>query len=137
MLLHNAPVIYQAILKPTRLNQAEHQAMEAELTKCEQSQQQIVSQDVPGYGQLIESGRAKLLHQGLIEQLLRLQDAPYQMHVALASPAALPVTLAEATGIEITYPVWNRLASGGAAADTVQLQGGGYDVPFRQPNAKR
>jgi hypothetical protein len=130
MLLHEAPLVYQAALGPVNLTIAEKTELNTAISRCEQAAARKPRADRDYCATTTDAS----LHQtdalacGLIEQMLRLQDAPYQLQVLLASPACLPRSLVEAAGVEITRPVMNRLVSAGRATTPVELQGGGYDV---------
>lgn len=130
MLLHEAPLVYQAALSPVELKGAEKAELNAAISRCEQAAVRKPRGDRDQVAAATEASlhQTDALSYGLIEQMLRLQDAPFQMQVMLASPAPLPPSLVEAAGVEITNPISNRLASGGRASSPIELQGGGYDA---------
>ncbi len=130
MLLHDAPLVYQAAISPAELTSAEKAELNSSISKCEQAstRKPRVDKDKAAAATEASLHQTDALAYGLIEEMLRLQDAPFQMQVILASPVPLPPSLVEAAGVEITKPISNRLVSGGRASSPVDLQGGGYDA---------
>ena len=130
MLLHEFPLVYQAALGPVKLSAAERDELNSAISRCEQAAARKPRGDRDPAAAAAEASlhQTDALAAGIIEQMLRLQDAPFQMQVLLASPAPLPPSLVEAAGVEITYPISNRLVPGGRAASPLELQGGGYDA---------
>ena len=130
MLLHEAPLVYQAAISPAELTSAEKAELNSSISKCEQAstRKPRVDKDKAAAATEASLHQTDALAYGLIEEMLRLQDAPFQMQVMLASPVPLPPSLVEAAGVEITKPISNRLVSGGRASSPVDLQGGGYDA---------
>jgi hypothetical protein len=122
MLLQRAPVLLQVGLAPVWLDPGEEQALVAEIARAERyahGQELLPATPVAASTVLLQ--RAQAVCEGLLRQFLRLQDAPFLMHILLASPEPLPPTLLEAVGVEVTAPV------GGSGPLSV-LQMGGYDV---------
>lgn len=133
LLLHRWAVMLQITVKPTRLNEAEKRALEEQITRCEQSQSDILVRHSPGDDPIIHRARANLWYEALVAQSLRLQDAPYRLQISLASPHRIPRTIAEAVGVEMTRPIGDHLTPEGANPQAIQLhqlQGGGYDAVF-------
>jgi hypothetical protein len=130
MLLHETPLAYQAALSPVELTAIEKAQLNAAISWCEQAAARKPRMDRDETAAAVEASlhQTDALAWGFIEQLLRLQDAPFHMQVTLSSPFRLPRSLVEAAGVEITRPVMNRLVSSGRATSPVELQGGGYDV---------
>lgn len=129
MLLHRWPLLLQILLKPTQLAASEMRALEDQMTRCEQSQRGIFKEE-PGDDPIIHSVRAREIYGDLFEQSIRLKDAPYLLQISLASPRSIPLTIAEAVGVDMTRP----LASQPMASDNGNVQrhldDGGYDVAF-------
>lgn len=125
MLLQPAPVLLQVALEPVRLSPQEEEAMVAEIARTEHYLQRRHSLAKEGALAVptILSRRAEVICEGLLGQLLRLQDAPFLMHIVIASPEPLSPTLLETVGVEVTRPV------GEHSQETLTgLQMGGYDV---------
>lgn len=122
MLLQRAPVLLQVGLTPVWLDPREEEALVAEIARAERyaQGQDVLVPEAPVATPIVLRQRAQVICEGLLEQLLRLQDAPFLLHILLASPEPLAPTLLEAVGVEVTAPVGGR--SGPA------LQMGGYDV---------
>ncbi|WP_161685554.1 type IV secretory system conjugative DNA transfer family protein [Thermoanaerobaculum aquaticum] len=125
MLLQPAPVVLQVALAPVQLAPQEEEAMVAEIARSEQYLQRrhtLVSEGAIAVPTIL-SRRAEAICEGLLGQLLRLQDAPFLMHILVASPQPLSPTLLETVGVEVTRPVGEQLQGNLAG-----LQMGGYDV---------
>jgi hypothetical protein len=138
MLLHHAPVLVNVTLTPVWLTDEEEDGLIGEVAKCEQYVQRsdALGRESLVLPQTIHERRATSMCEGLLDQLLRLQDAPFLLTVTLASPEPLPRTLVEAAGVEITAPVGDE-ASAAAARATVYMQMGGYDVVVPGSEAER
>ncbi len=123
LLLYPVPVVWQTTLRPSWLAPEEERLFIDEIAKCEQYQ--AVSNDrALSPIENLQQSRARAICQSLVRQLHAIQDAPFQMTVALASPSPLARTLVEAVGIEMTCPV--AFDDGG---EGFQLSGG-YDVVY-------
>lgn len=129
MLLHEAPLVFQAAISPAELTATEKMELNGAISRCEQSaaKKPRVEHD-PAAAAEASLRQTDALSYGLIEEMLRLQDAPFQLQVLLASPLPLPPSLVEAAGVEITDPISNRLASNGRPSSPVELLGGGFDA---------
>lgn len=129
MLLHSAPLIWQTSISPIWLTEQEEEAFVNEITKCEQKQQDSVSNYTSplGHVETIHQLRAQTISKTLFNQIMRLQDAPYLMNIYLASPEPIPQMLLETVGIEITAPVGVSGYSDNAS-DMQFLQRGGNDI---------
>ena len=121
MLLHNTPLAYTACLKPSVLSKQEEQAMQREIARCEGYQP-----DPAPNLQRIQEQRANMISQGLLTQMLKLQDAPFLMTVSLASPGPISRTLAAAAGVAVSASVGENPASPYHELSFIQM--GGYDV---------
>ena len=133
LLLYRRAVLLQVSLKPTRLTGTEITALEDQITQCEQSWSDILGRHSPGDDPIVHKSRAGLLYETLLEQALRLHDAPYSLQINLASPQRLPRTLAEAVGVEMIRPIGDHFASEDVKPETFaprELQAGGYDTVF-------
>ncbi|MCS7066588.1 MAG: type IV secretion system DNA-binding domain-containing protein, partial [Fimbriimonadales bacterium] len=128
LLLQRVPILLQVGLAPVWLAPQEKDALVAELARAEQYLQQrdaLTRQNTVATPTVL-SQRATALCEGLLGQLLRLQDAPFLMHVLLASSEPIAPTVLEAAGVEMTCPVGEH--SELASASLSGLQMGGYDV---------
>lgn len=129
LLLHSEPVMFQVALRPVRLEASEKAALHDLIGRCEKSREQEKG-DAVFEAASVHQLRARALCQGLLELSLRLEDAPYLLQVTLASPTPLPSIVIEGAGVEVTHPVWNRLATSGEIGEASSLQGGGYDTAY-------
>jgi len=104
MLLHRAPMALTATLAPTALT-AEEQSF------LLQAQATSEGNRLPGAKNLarVQEQRAYLLAQGLLDQMLRLQNAPFMMTVSLASPEPIPDAICQMAGGAVTAPVGDDL----------------------------
>jgi hypothetical protein len=128
LLLHRSPVVFQMAVSPVRLTSLELEALDQEVNKCEEAAQgrSTVGSVSFGAAQTIHARRASRLCDALLVQLNRLQDAPFLLQVAAASPEPLPVSLLEAAGVEMTFPCANRRDK--ETSESPDLYGGGYDI---------
>lgn len=136
LLLHGEPVMFQVALRPVRLEKAEKAALHELIGRCEKSQSDEKKDSVLAAAR-VHQLRARAVCEGLLELSLRLEDAPYLLQVTLASPSPLPSIVVEGAGIEVTHPVWNRLATSGEIGETSSLQGGGYDTSYPRSAAEQ
>jgi len=130
MLLQRAPILLQTAIAPVWLTEEEEAGLVAEVSKCEQYGQRreaLVRESAVAAPTILEV-RAAAVCEGLLSQLLRLQDAPFLLNITLASPEPLPRTVMEAVGVEVTVPVGSHTPSG--FSPLAGLQAGGYDVAF-------
>ena len=125
MLLQQTPILFQAAITPVWLTEEEEEGLVTQISKCEQY---IHRSDIHGT-------RAAAMCEGLLGQLLRLQDAPFLLNITLASPEPLPPTVLESTGVEITVPVGGENLSG--VSVLTGLQTGGYDVVLPRTEEER
>ncbi|QRN84308.1 type IV secretory system conjugative DNA transfer family protein [Chloroflexota bacterium] len=116
------PFILNICLTPTVLDSEEEKALISEIAKGEGFQPKA---EIPL--RQIYLDRARLIRQGLIDQLLRLQDAPFYCQIFLASSEPIGRGIAEAVGSVLSQSVGS-----GSALDHIdlRLQMGGYDVLF-------
>jgi hypothetical protein len=137
MLLQRAPILLQTTIAPVWLTEEEEEGLVAEISKCEQYGQKrdiLVRESVLAM-QTIHEVRAAAMCEGLLAQLLRLQDAPFLLNITLASPEPLPPTVVEAVGVEVTAPAGNQTYSGNSYM--IGLQAGGYDIVFPRTEQER
>lgn len=138
MLLQPAPVLLQVALAPVWLSPQEEEAMVAELTRVEQYLQRRDTLTQEGTAVAVPTvlaRRAEVICGALLGQILRLQDAPFLMHVLVASPQPLSPTILETIGVEVTSPVG---ISNEPSFDPLSgLQTGGYDVVIPSCAAER
>ncbi len=119
LLMHHQPLFWQVSLTPVWLTLSEEEALEAEIAKCEAYLGEAGNASAPPYqAQTVQQIRARAIVQGLVAQLVRLQDAPFLLQMSVASPTPLPRTLLETLGVEATGPV----------SGSLEHPGGGYDV---------
>jgi len=124
-LLHKLPLIFQINLMPTGLNKSEEETLLKQIAQCEMGKK---NQNIPLIiTESIHHRHSRALAELLLNQLLRLQDAPFMMNIYLVSPAPIPQTLVESVGIEITQPV-GLSQEGEIPTKPLFLQMGGYDV---------
>lgn len=129
LMCHGKDFMMQVSLTPTTLSTAEENALVDEIAKCEGF---APDANIPFNQMFLE--RARLLGHGLLDQLLRLQDAPFYLQIILASPEPINKVVAEAIGVCITHPV--GLARNMGQID-YRLQMGGYDILFPQNDVER
>lgn len=125
LLLAPVPTVWQVSLMAVWLEDSEESALGEEIGKCERYLADAGRDHGIGGSGPLHRRRADMFCQMMVDQLTRLEDAPFLLSVCLASPAPLPRTLVEAVGVEITEPV--RTADG---------YGGGYDVVFPASDAE-
>lgn len=107
-------------MTPTAITPEEEKAILAEIAKCEGYE--------PEKDRIIQRRnleRTNLLGQGLLDQFLRFQDAPFYFRIILASPAPIERAIAEAVGSSFSQPVGSVSDSGGVDHN---MQKGGYDI---------
>jgi len=121
MVLHNSPIVYTAILTPVCFLPEEQQAFIDEITVSEGYQPDLTSNT-----SRLQSQRAKMISQGLMSQMLRLQDSPFYVSVSLASSSPISKTLAEATGVSVSASIGENPSSMYTEPSFIQM--GGYDV---------
>ncbi len=121
MLLHNDPIVYTAILTAVRFTQEEEKALLGEISRSEGFQP-----DPSPNLHRIQQQRASMVCQGLMDQLLRLSDSPFQISVSLASSHLISKTLAEAAGVAVSASVGENPTS--VYSDPSFIQMGGYDI---------
>jgi hypothetical protein len=130
MLLQRAPILLQTAIAPVWLTEEEEAGLVAEVSKCEQygQRREALVRESAVASPTIHEVRAAAMCEGLLSQLLRLQDAPFLLTITLASPEPLPRTVVEAVGVEVTVPVGSYTPSG--FSPLTGLQAGGYDIAF-------
>lgn len=126
MLLHRHPLLLQVTATPTRLAAHEEQALTEAIRRCESIEQSAMHVRDVAPAVSVQQRRASAVARALLDQLVRIQDAPYLLAVTLASPHPIPAALLEATGVEITAPVGLAEGRGDPVAEPLQM--GGYDV---------
>ena len=138
LLLQPSPVLFQAALTPVSFTLEESEGLAGAVSQCEHYRQQVdaLAQQLLGLPPSVQRLRAQALAESLLEQWLRLRDAPFLLQVLLASPEAIPRSLAEVIGIEITAPIAgsSNAKNGGLARE---FQCGGYDVLYPETAAQR
>jgi hypothetical protein len=129
LVTNGSPFIVNVCLTPTMLNKNEEKALVSEIAKGEGYQPK---EETPLQQIYIE--RARLIRQGLIDQLLRFQDAPFYYQIFLASADPIGRGIAEAVGSSLSQSV-------GAGSNLeyldLRLQMGGYDVLFPEDETER
>lgn len=129
LLLHPSSLLWQVTLSPTSLTGKEEEALLQDISCCEERALMPPSRGLSSsrHEVALPQLRARNMAEQLLQQLLRLKDAPYFMSIYLAGPAPIPTTLAEGCGVEITAPVGvpRRSAVG---SHPLYNQMGGYDV---------
>lgn len=121
MLLGSDRVVLSTMLTPTHLSKEEDTFLLQEISACEGYRPAGQSNF-----QRIHEQRAHMLSQGLLDAYMRLQDAPFEVHISLASPVEIPSALMEACGVAVSAPIGETadLPVSGSAF----LNMGGYDV---------
>lgn len=85
--------------------------------------------------QRIQERRANMIRDGLVNQLLSLQDAPFYMTIMLASSETIPSTLVEAAGVAVSASVGEDKTPFLPASSLIQM--GGYDLVTPQTKEER
>ncbi|HPS41002.1 MAG TPA: type IV secretion system DNA-binding domain-containing protein [Anaerolineaceae bacterium] len=129
ILLSPQTLVFTVMVSPVSLSAEEEGALYREIAASE-GYRTNPSSNV----QRIQEHRAVMVGNGLMNQMLSLQDAPFYMTISMASSEKLPATLLEAAGLAVS-------ASIGEAVHTVYtepalIQMGGYDVVFPQKDEK-
>jgi len=123
MLLNRNPIAFTVTLKPVQLTQCEEQALLDEISHSEGYQF-----DPSPNIQRIQEQRSQMVSQGLMSQLLNLQDAPFHITISLSSSGNISTSLAEAAGVGVSASIGegpNPLYS-----EPSFIQMGGYDVVY-------
>lgn len=128
LLLHSEPVVWDTVIEPVRLTDEEDASLAEAIARCGRFEQPKASamSDV-GHSGTVHQRRARALSEMLLIHLLKLQDAPFLLRSALASPSIIPRTLLETVGVEVTEPV-GAAERRSHAQDPAGLLLGGYDV---------
>lgn len=119
LLLFRIPIVWQVTLSPAGLRAEEEQEMLRQIGKCEQY---IAGKGPVGISRELAALNVRcvnMLCEMLVDQMVRLADAPYLLNISIASARRVPRMVVEAVGVEITHPV-----TGGGSPE------GGYDVFF-------
>jgi len=129
LILNGCPFILNVSLTPTQLRESEERALISEIAKGEGFKPE---EEVPLRQVYLE--RARLVRQGLVDQLLRLQDAPFYYQIFLASSEPIGRGIAEAFGSTISQSIGS-----GSNLEYLDLrvQMGGYDVLFPTSTEER
>ena len=130
MLLHEEPLVYTATMTPVRFSPDEERAMLDEIAHSEGYQ--------PDHSvniQRIQEQRANMICQGLMGQMLRLQDAPFLITISIASPHPISKTMAEAAGVAVSASVGENPSSVYSEPSFIQM--GGYDVIIPASKAEK
>lgn len=130
LLLHPSPIIFQVSIEPVLLRKDEVEKFIEQISKCEKYIKVINSTPAIKYTKenTLHLNRAQSICQILLEQLARLQDAPYVLQIYLISPKPLPRILVETTGVEITEPVGGKNMQ--STDRKTNQYTGGYDVVY-------
>jgi len=124
----DSPILYQVTLRPTALTADERAKVIEEISTCDEVRRRFEAESSSVGKKGYEARRAAALSEGLVEQLLRLQDSPFEMEIMLASPAALPTGIIQAAGAEITQSVQSRVTAGTKGVTAAEMQSGGFSV---------
>ena len=122
LILNDTPFIVNFCLTPTQLQASEESALISEIAKGEGFKPE---DEVPIRQVYLE--RARLVRQGLVDQLLRLQDAPFYCQIILASGEPIGRGIAESIGSSISQSIGS--GSNQEFLD-LRIQMGGYDILF-------
>jgi len=121
ILLNSFPIVLTITLTPTQLTSEEQKAMLDQVAISEGNQVKP-STSV----QRIQEQRAIMIGNGLVSQMLNLQDAPFFMTISIASSSRLPATLIESAGVAFSASVGESLHPLYAEPSFIQM--GGYDT---------
>lgn len=127
MLLHSSPLLAQVSLAPTALEESEEESIVEERLKCTKYLREETTGVYPAGTRPVSLRMAEEIELLLGSQQLRLQDRPFILRVALASPKPVESYIADNLGIEMTLPV------GGGAPELYggdAVQKGGYQVCY-------
>ena len=122
LILNGAPFVVNFCLTPTQLLANEESALISEIAKGEGFEPE---DEIPIRQVYLE--RARLVRQGLVDQLLRLQDAPFYCQIFLASLEPIGRGIAEAIGSSVSQSIGS--GSNQEFLD-LRIQMGGYDILF-------
>jgi hypothetical protein len=130
ILIHNhQDFIVNISLTPAILKADEDEALTREIARCEGYEP---VRDIPVRQLYLE--RAKLLLQGLMDQYLRLQDAPFFLQIHLASQKPIHRAIAEAIGGTISQSIGSDSFTERVG---YRMQMGGYDILFPSNDSDR
>lgn len=121
ILLNSFPIVLTISLSPTQLTNEEQKAMLDQIAISEGNQTRP-STSV----QRIQEQRAIMIGNGLVSQLLNLQDAPFFLTISIASTTKLPATLIESAGVAFSASVGESLHP--LYTEPSFIQKGGYDT---------
>ncbi len=121
MLLISDQVVLTSIIRPAKITREEERSLLDDISNCEG-----YHPDPSQHIERIQEQRAVMISHGLMEQLLNLQDAPFEVTISLACLKNIPRTLAESAGIAISAPVGE--GSDPLHTEPAYIQMGGYDV---------
>lgn len=123
MMLAQHPLALTVTLKPATLTAEEEQSMLAEVSRSEGYHESTTASI-----QRIQQQLSQIVGQGLMDQILTLQDAPFYLTISLASTARIHRTLAESAGLSISASVGEVPNELYVAPGLIQK--GGYDVVY-------
>ena len=121
MLLHRAPLAFTASISPALFSEQERQAMLSQISRCEGYQP-----DPAPNVQRIQEQRAHMVSQGILAQMLRLQNAPFFTLASIASPQPISRPLAEAAGVAVSASVGEN--PGSVYPEPAFIHMGGYNL---------
>ena len=129
-LLQPHPILVSIGLKPTRLSEDEHQALNNVIIKCEHDLQFPPVHDQENEQQmgLTLYSYTQAFREAVSTQLLRLEDACFLMRIQMCSTKAISKAIIDSLGMEITDVVGEHTLE----TQPVLLQHlvGGFDVYF-------
>ncbi|GEM_PF-4849387 len=126
-----SPVFVSIRISPTRIRPEEDQYFVDSIRECET----IVRENVKS--PRLNREQADILARILLSHYLSLQDAPFAMHIFLASQKENPFGLAELLGTEVTRPVGGtRFEIPGEKLELLSGYSGGYDINVPQNSAE-
>lgn len=130
ILLNSFPIVLTISLSPTRLTGEEQKAMLDQIAISEGNQIKPST-----CVQRIQEQRATMIGNGLVSQLLNLQDAPFFMTISISSSSKLPSTLIESAGVAFSASVGESLHPIYTEPSFIQM--GGYDTVLPADKTER
>jgi len=124
-LLYHVPLVFQVTIAPARLSHAEEEALMREIGKCERYRQrkEVLALKSTILSGMIHEMQADVICEKLLSQLLCLQNTPFLLNIALASPQQIPEMIISTVGAEFSAETGNY-----ATSSIRDLQTGGYNI---------
>jgi len=117
------PVLVSIRVSPVKIRREENQYFNTSIKECED----ITKRDFESHK--LNKEQAGILAKILLSHYLSLQDAPFEMHVFIASARPTPPGVVELLGTEITRPVGGKYFDvPGESSELLSGYSGGHDV---------